>query len=74
MKANDLTQVADKLMAAYREHFAMGGKRNHYFRIQIASPRMANELKPFAGRYESNYYKIAATINSIQIDTPGPLE
>ena len=52
----------------------MGGKRNHYFSIQIASPRMASELKPFAGRYESNYHKIAATMNSIQIDTPDPLD
>jgi hypothetical protein len=67
-------KLLTNLWQAYREHFAMGGKRNHYFRIQIASPRMANELKPFAGRYESNYYKIAATINSIQIDTPDPLE
>jgi hypothetical protein len=41
---------------------------------QIASPRMASELKPFAGRYESNYHKIAATMNSIQIDTPDPLD
>jgi hypothetical protein len=52
----------------------MGGKRNHYFSIQIASPWMASELKPFAGRYKSNYYAIAATMNYIQIDTPDPLD
>ena len=67
-------KLLTNLWQTYREHFAMGGKRNHYFSIQIASPRMASELKPFAGRYESNYHKIAATMNSIQIDTPDPLD
>jgi hypothetical protein len=67
-------KLLTNLWQTYREHFAMGGKRNHYFSIQIASPWMASELKPFAGRYKSNYYAIAATMNYIQIDTPDPLD